>query len=511
MTRTLDPDGTEPTASRTAAASGEQLAPGVINTSHLVFFVVAAAAPLTALATNSPIAIAFGGIGAAGAFLAAGVILALFAAGFTAMSLFINNAGAFYVYIARGLGRHVGMGSSFLAVLSYNSIQISLYGAFAVFAQSTISDFTGITLPWPVLVLAAVIFVTVLGYRNIALSANVLAIALAAEIAILAIVAGAIVVSGGGPDNLTLQPLSPSELLGPGAGAMFAFTFLSFIGFEATAIFSEEAKEPRKTIPRATYISIGFLALFYAFIVWAIVVGYGRTDAVDVAQKDPTGMYFNITERYVGHWARVAMEILILTSLLAVLLAFHNAVSRYQYALARERVLPAVFARTHPVHRSPWVASLSQSILAVVVITPFWLLGADPFNDLYVPTTTPGIYGILALQALTAIAVIAFFARNRRSIGIWRAFVAPALGGAGLVAVLYIAVDNVAVITGRTAGMLNVILPGLALVVFVIGIVVAQLFKLRRNDIYRDFGQDREAWDPAPENPDERPLLTPPS
>lgn len=473
------------------------LARGSINTPHLVFFVVAAAAPLTALATNSPIAIAFGGIGAAGAFLVAGIVLALFAAGFTAMSRYVKNAGSFYAYITRGLGRPVGMGSAFLAVLSYNSIQISLYGAFAVFANQTIKAFTGIDIPWPMLVLAAIILVTVLGYRNITLSANVLGIALAAEVLILAILAVAIVIQGGGPDGLTLAPFNPAALIGPGAGAMFAFTFLSFIGFEATAIFSEEAKVPARTIPRATYVAIGFLALFYAFVVWAVIVGFGLEGAVEEAKSDPVGMYFTAISQYVGPWAQIAMEILILTSLLAVLLAFHNAVARYQFSLAREHILPSALARTHPKHKSPWVSSLAQSVLAVIVVIPFWLVGADPYLDFYVPVTTPGIFGILALQALTAIAVIAYFAKDRRGMSIFRVYIAPALGAIGLLAVLWAAVLNIDVITARTDVAFNLFLATCGLVVFIAGVVIAFVVRRRRPSVYRGFGSDPDELTPT--------------
>jgi amino acid transporter len=467
--------------------SHRELARAAINTPHLVFFVVAAAAPLTALGTNSPIAIAFGGPGAAGAFVVVGIVLALFAAGFTAMSLFIRNAGAFYAYITQGLGRPFGLGAAFLAVLSYNSIQISLYGAFAVFMQSVLRDFAGIVVPWPALVLGAIATVTVLGYRSITLSANILGVALAAECAILAVVAGAIVLNGGGANGLTVAPLAPSSLLTPGMGAMFAFTFLSFIGFEATAIFSEEAVTPEKTIPRATYIAVAFLALFYAFVVWAVVDGFGLQGAVEVAKKDPTGMYFLAAESFVGPWAKAAMEIFMLTSLFAVLLAFHNAVARYQYSLAREGILPAIFSRTHPVHRSPWISSLSQSLLALLLIIPFWAGGADPFNVFYVPVTTPGIYGILILQILTALAVVAFFTRDRKGLSRWRTLFAPLLGAAGMMAILYFAIANIGLITGRT-GSINVLLPLVTLLVFAAGVGVAFFLKRHHPVLYRRFG-----------------------
>ena len=420
------------------------------------------------------------------------MVLSLFAIGFTAMSRFTGSAGAFYVYITRGLGRPAGMGAAYLAVLSYNSIQISLYGAFAVFARDTIKSFTGVVIPWPILVLVAIAVITVLGYRNLSVNANVLAVALSLEVLILAVLAVAVLVRGGGPDGLTLQPFNPSTLLTPGAGAMFAFTFLSFIGFEATVIFGEEVRDPAKTIPKATFIAIGFLAVFYAFVTWAVVSAFGLEGAVTEATKNPTGMYFDAIEQYVGPWARNVMDVLILTSLLAVLLAFHNAVARYQFSMAREGIMPKALARVHPKHHSPFVSSISQSVFALVVVAPFIVLGLDPFLDFYVPVTTPGIYGVLALQLLTAVAVIAYFAKNGRGLSRWRTAVSPAIGALGLLVILIVAIANVAVISGRH-GFINWVLAGINVVVFVFGVVLALALRRRRSPLYDRFGQEPEA------------------
>jgi amino acid transporter len=478
----------------TAAEQPNRLAKGSISIRHLVFFVVAAAAPLTAVTANGPISIAFGGPAASIAFIVAGVVLGLFAAGFTAMSLFVRNAGAFYTYITRGLGKPLGLGSALLAVFSYNSIQISQYALFAVFATEGIQTLTGVAVPWPILVFVAILIVTFLGYRNIVLSANVLGFFLVAEVLILLMLALGVII-GGGAEGLTLQPLNPAGLFDfPGWGVMLAFTFLSFIGFEATAIFSEEARDPRRTVPRATYIAVGFLAVFYAFILWAVVVAYGPAASVDAATADPANMFFNAARDYVGPWAQITMQVLIITSLFAVLLSFHNAIARYQFSLAREGVLPKVLATTHPKHQSPWVSSLVQSILAAVVVIPFWLANADPFGEFYVPAITPGIYGILGLQALTGIAVIAFFARDRRGLSTFRTIVAPALGVLGLLVVLYFAIANIELITGQQ-GIINFLLPASAFLVFLIGVILALVFRSRREQVYAEFGTDREALD----------------
>ena len=77
------------------------LARGTLGTASVAFFVVAAAAPLLVMAGVAPLAIGFGGVGAPSGYLIAGVTLAIFAVGFTAMTKYIHNAGAFYAYISR--------------------------------------------------------------------------------------------------------------------------------------------------------------------------------------------------------------------------------------------------------------------------------------------------------------------------------------------------------------------------------------------------------------------------
>ena len=60
--------------------------------------------------------------------------------------------------------------------------------------------------------------------------------------------------------------------------------------------------------------------------------------------------------------------VLFLTSVFAALLAFHAAVARYQFALGRERVLPAAWGRTHPRTGAPLLGSITQSVLALAVL-----------------------------------------------------------------------------------------------------------------------------------------------
>ena len=110
------------------AASAPALKKNAIGMWQIVFFVIAAAAPLTGMLGIIPVAIRLGnGAGVPGAFVAAGLILLVFSVGYAAMKRHVVNAGAFYAYLAQGLGRSFGVGGAFVAVVSYTTMQVGVY------------------------------------------------------------------------------------------------------------------------------------------------------------------------------------------------------------------------------------------------------------------------------------------------------------------------------------------------------------------------------------------------
>ena len=93
--------------------------------------------------------------------LASGAVLALFAAGFTAMTRYVRNAGAFYAYATRGLGGHIGAGAASLTTFGYAVLLLGFYGFLGFFADLTATELFGIDLPWggwPLLLAAFVRF-----------------------------------------------------------------------------------------------------------------------------------------------------------------------------------------------------------------------------------------------------------------------------------------------------------------------------------------------------------------
>jgi amino acid transporter len=282
------------------------------------------------------------------------------------------------------------------------------------------------------------------------LNGHVLAVLLVAEIAVVLVFDAADLIHPAG-GSISLATLSPGNLLEPGLGAVLVLAITGFVGFENAAVFSEETRDPRRTVPVATYLAVGLITVLYAGSAWAMSIGTGPDSIVDQSRQQGVETIFTLAAGQLGDGMATAGRVLFLTSLLAALLSFHNTVARYLFALGREHVLPATLGRTSRRTAAPAVASGVQSGLALVVIVLYATQGWDPLVRLFFWGGMWGGFGVLLLLTTTSIAVAAFFARHpdqRWPDSTWRTALAPALATAGLLAVLVLALRNFATLLG---------------------------------------------------------------
>jgi amino acid transporter len=316
------------------------------------------------------------------------------------------------------------------------------------------------------------------------LNGRVLGVLLSAEIVVLLVLA---VAGLGDPAHgLPLTSLSPGGLFGhSGVGALLVTALLGYVGFEAAAVFSEEARAPGRTVPVAVYTSLALIGAAYALSSWAMSVHYGDDQVAAVAAQQGPGMLFTMASPAVTEVATV----LFMTSLFAAMISFHNAVARYMFALGRERVLPGALARTEPRTGAPRVASLSQSAFGLAVIVLYALAGWDPMVRLFFWLGTTGAFGVLCLLAVTSIAVIRFFARDPRGEPAWRRLVAPALATLALLAMVWSGLANYATLLGVPPGSTEAwVLPALFAVAGVAGILYGLWLRSSRPDVYQGIG-----------------------
>ncbi|MGW7436887.1 APC family permease [Streptomyces sp. NPDC054849] len=477
----------------------------------VVFMAVATAAPITAMTGNLPIAVGFGnGVGAPAGYLFATLVLTVFAVGYVAMAKRITAAGAFYGYISHGLGRIAGMASGMLAVLAYIVFEASIVGVFSYFAKTTVHDQFGLDLPWILYAAVMLCATAVLAHFDINLTAKALGVMLVGEIAVLFAVATAVLLAGGGPDGIPLEPVHPKNAFtGTSAGLGLFFAFWSWVGFESTAMYGEESRDPKRVIPKATLISVIGVGLFYIFVSWMTIAGNGLSKSVELsASAGPLDLFFAPTREFLGSWAVDSFQWLLLTGSFACGMAFHQCAARYLYAIGREGFLHPALGRTHARHGSPHTASLVQSSIAVALVGGFWLTGQDPYIHLYTLLAILGTMAILIVQTLCSFAVIGYFRKNHPEDRHWfRTFTAPLLGGIAMSAVVVLLVLNMKTAAGLAAdSLVFTLIPWIVAAVFLGGLGLGVHLKLRAPERYEVIGRivledATERTDPGAETP----------
>jgi amino acid transporter len=510
-----------------SSARANGLKKGSIGIVAVIFMAIANAAPITAMTGNVPIAVGFGnGLGAPAGFLFATIILTLFALGYVAMARHITTTGAFYGFISHGLGQTWGMASGMLATFAYVVFEGSLIGGCAYFANDALNTIFGVDVPWLVIAVVAIVAIAVLCYFDISLTAAILGVTLTAEVLILLALAFSVIFSGGGPDGLMLDQTVllnnafeglPAGAFGTAAAAgsmaigLF-FAFWSWVGFETTAVYGEESRNPKKIIPRATIIAVVGLGLFYTFISAMVIAGNGAKASVEASiSASPLDLFFNLVSSNLGGVLLDVYKGLLVIGSFACALAFHNAASRYLYALGREVPSDKVkntLGGTHPTHGSPYIASTVQSVITLIIVLAFAFFTAVQVPDANggAPVDTPAlvpyvnVYGLLALigtaaillvQAICSAAVIWFFWVKKTHRGnVITTLICPAIGGLAMLYVVWLLWDNREFAAGLAAKSdVFKVAPYMILAVFLIGLVYAVWLRTAKPEIYAEIGR----------------------
>jgi amino acid transporter len=209
---------------------------------------------------------------------------------------------------------------------------------------------------------------------------------------------------------------------------------------------------------------------------------------------DPTTVLFITGGDRLGAFWGDSASLLFATSLFAALLSFHNAVARYTFALGRERVLPRVFSRVQPRTGAPYIASLTQTALALTVVIVFAIAGADPVLKLFTWLTNLGALGVLLLMAATSFAVVGYFRRNPEpGLSAWSSSIAPLAAGVLLLAILVLGVLNFNVLitsaTNAPTDTMTIVLPLILFGGGIAGLLVGARLKATKPDVYAGIGE----------------------
>lgn len=475
---------------------------GRLGTAGLLLSVLAATGPLMVVAGVMPTT--YGVMGVVGQpllFLMLGVVLALFSFGYAEMSRHVHNAGAFYAYISRGLGGTAGAAASVVALVAYSVLQVGLFGILGFEVSGLLDKYVDVTVGWWVPALVTVLLVGALGWLKIDLNARVLGVLLLIEVA-LVVIFDIAAVADPAKEGLSLHAFNPDTLTGAGVATSLCFCIAAFTGFEQAPVYAEETSRPHVVVARVMFFAVGFVAVFFALSSWALTVAAGPSGIVPAAQQQSAGLLFGLTEPRLGGTFTDVLHVLFVTGIFAAILSFHNVVARYAFAMGREGLLPAAFARTNSASGAPGTGSLLQTVISVVVVIAFAVTDDGPAGDPTAPVLrlftwggNVGALGVLLLMATASVAVIVFFVRRGAAAAqAWR-IAASGLAAAALLVIAGYTVKDFDVLVGAGPdSSLSWVLPGVIGVAAVVGLAYGAYLKRARPAAHARIGLGNEAF-----------------
>jgi len=400
--------------------------------------------------------------GFAGGITPLAVLLAMVACLFTAYSIgqlarHLPSAGGMYTYVGRGLGPFFGWLMAWAFALAEPLVAPILLAAFGFYGAAFFATYLGIefTYMWIALAILCGLILWWLIYSGITISTRTGVVLGLVEIGIFVFISALLIVNAGSRNTLNVFIPGEAGVLPAFQGMIFCL--LAFIGFEAAAPLGEEAREPRRTIPRAVIWSTILVGAFYVFNYYAATVFFGPDrmgEFYTFNDGDPWG--FMATE-VLGELGGLLVIFAILNSSLANANSGATAATRPIFSMGRSGLLPRWFAAVHPTTRTPVNAVHAQALLAVVVAVAGGLvLANDPFEGLgpiniYVFIGT--LLGLLFAGMYIAVnaAVIGFYLRERRDeFSVIKHLLVPVLGVIAMIPAF------LSVIGGLTIPILNV-------------------------------------------------------
>ncbi|MEP6697019.1 MAG: APC family permease [Pseudonocardiales bacterium] len=364
------------------------------------------------------------------AFALATVGVLLIAYTFVRLCQRFNHSGSVYAFVGATLGPRWGVISGWALLGTYTFYGVVTSAAAGIFGVAFLDEVGVWNKPpeWApfivtALALAGVFLLAIARIRGGTRLLLTVEGATVALILIVSIVVLAKLIGGSAPGGHTFTLDVFKVPSGTPVSALFlgvVFGFLSFAGFEAAATLGEEARRPRKDIPRAILGTAIFGGIYFVFVTAVEVMGFGSNAAGVKAFTGSASLLGDLGTTYIASWVGELITLGTAVSAFGCALASTVAASRLLFALGRDGIAPVSVSTVSARRGTPVAATVVVvAAMSVIVLVDRLVFGAKPF-DVFAWSGVIGTLILLVAYALATVGVIQLlFFTGRRSVATW--------------------------------------------------------------------------------------------
>ena len=388
-----------------------ELREGAVGLPGVLMQGIATIAPAFAILASFVFIVGFAGLVTPWAYVFGGALLAMQALSAAQLAKVFPSAGGWYTWIARALHPRAGFFAGVLFSVwlpPVGALTLSLLGKTVL--EPAIKEEYGVTIPWWVWVVAGLALVVWWAYAGIVVSERLLIITGAIEIVLMVALAFSGLVSPGA-GGFSFSPLNPGNF--HLAGNLFlgvVFSIFAFSGWESTGPLAEESRNPRRNIPIGLVGSVLILMVYFVFVTWGYLVGFGVDNVSKITFDIPFPVATLAQRVWGGAW--VLLLFALLNSAIAVSIACFNGGTRTWYGMGRSGVLPTALGKVTPSRRTPDNAIHLQVAVNVLAFVLVLIFGAEETFFSWANMIT---LGLITMYLLANIGVVRYYLTEARS------------------------------------------------------------------------------------------------
>jgi len=329
---------------------------------------LAVISPTVTAAFNITLVVQAAGPAAPLTFAIGTIAMVLVALSFMAFTHRVAHAGSAYAYIAHTFGTRMGFIAGWTLLLTYLGFATGFAALVGSFSSAALKGL-GIEIGpmWIAIGAGSMFLAWWLAYRDMRLAGRLM---LALEVLAVAAIIGlcvSILRQVHPSADETAASFRPSANFGGWSGLGFGmvFSILCFAGFEGAATLGEETVNPRRNIPIALLGTVLFSGIFFVFVAYCEVIGYGPNGIKGLGTSEAP--LNDLALRYASPHLAIVLDLAAAASCFSGILGGLAAAARVLFALGRAGLSPAL-AVVHPVHGTPAPA---VSVAAILIILPF--------------------------------------------------------------------------------------------------------------------------------------------